>query len=138
MWCDRARVVFAREQLKTCGVNPQCISFTNTTMESDKYVCVRETGTTNNVVIVEVNNPMQPMKKPITADSALMNPTQNVIALKARVEADGAQDALQISNIDQKAKIKGHDMEPVVFLEVDHAESVGDRDEHGGVSLVDR
>jgi len=32
-------VVFAREQLKTCGVNPQCISFTNTTMESDKYVC---------------------------------------------------------------------------------------------------
>ena len=84
-------------------------------MESDKYVCVRETGTTNNVVIVEVNNPMQPMKKPITADSALMNPTQNVIALKARVEADGAQDSLQIFNIDQKAKIKGHDMEPVVF-----------------------
>ena len=83
MWCDRARVLFSREQLKTCGVNPQCISFTNTTMESDKYVCVRETGTTNNVVIVEVNNPMQPMKKPITADSALMNPTQNVIALKA-------------------------------------------------------
>ena len=115
MWCDRARVVFAREQLKTCGVNPQCISFTNTTMESDKYVCVRETGTTNNVVIVEVNNPMQPMKKPITADSALMNPTQNVIALKARVEADGAEDSLQIFNIDQKAKIKGHDMEPVVF-----------------------
>ena len=36
VWCDRARVVFAREQLKTCGVNPQYICSTNTTMESDE------------------------------------------------------------------------------------------------------
>ena len=113
---DENRAALNGAQLKTCGVNPQCISFTNLTMESEKYVCARESGTTNNVVIVEVNNPLQPMKKPITADSALMNPTQNVIALKARVENEnGVEDSLQIFNIDQKAKIKGHDMEPVVF-----------------------
>jgi clathrin heavy chain len=113
---DEIRAALNGAQLKTCGVNPQCISFTNLTMESEKYVCARESGTTNNVVIVEVNNPLQPMKKPITADSALMNPTQNVIALKARVENEnGVEDSLQIFNIDQKAKIKGHDMEPVVF-----------------------
>lgn len=85
-------------------------------MESDKYICVRESGATNNVVIVEVANPLTPIKKPITADSALMNPKQNIIALKARVENEnGVEDSLQIFNIDQKAKIKGHDMEPVVF-----------------------
>ena len=49
-------------------------------------------------MIVEVNNPMQPMKKPITADSALMNPTQNVIALKARVEADEPEDLADLQH----------------------------------------
>ena len=116
--CERlTRVLFVSSirdaQLKTCGVNPQCISFTNLTMESDKYICVRESGTANNVVIIEVNNPLTPTKKPITADSALMNPKQNVIALKARLEDE--QDSLQIFNIDQKARIKGHDMERVEF-----------------------
>ena len=36
------RVVFAREQLKTCGVNPQCISFTNTTMEATSTCRARD------------------------------------------------------------------------------------------------
>ncbi len=86
-------------------------------MESDKYICVRETGAVNNVVIVDMQSPLTPMKKPITADSALMNPVTKVIALKARVESpDGeVMDSLQIFNIDQKAKIKGHDMEAVVY-----------------------
>ena len=84
-------------------------------MESDKYICVRETGATNNVVIVDLSQPMQPIRRPITADSALMNPVTKVIALKAAV-AGTTQDHLQIFNIEQKAKMKSHQMpELVVF-----------------------
>ena len=55
------------------------------------------------------------MKRPITADSALMNPAAKVIALKATV-AGTAQDHLQIFNIDTKSKMKSHQMpESVVY-----------------------
>ena len=53
-------------------------------MESEKFICVRETGAANSVVIVDMANPTQPMKRPITADSALMHPVSKVIALKVR------------------------------------------------------
>ena len=92
------------------------ISFTNVTMESEKYICVRETGTANAVVIVDVASPSQPLKRPITADSALMNPEQRIIALKASTAESDGKDHLQIFNIEQKAKMKSHQMdEPVVF-----------------------
>ena len=32
-------------------------------MESEKFICVRETGVSNSVVIVDMANPMQPMKR---------------------------------------------------------------------------
>lgn len=69
-------------QLSSVGVNPQFITFTNVTMESDKYICVRETAPQNSVVIVDMNMPMQPLRRPITADSALMNPNSRILALK--------------------------------------------------------
>ena len=84
-------------------------------MESEKFICVRETGAANSVVIVDMAQPMTPMKRPITADSALMNPAAKVIALKATV-AGTAQDHLQIFNIDTKSKMKSHQMpESVVY-----------------------
>jgi len=51
-------------------------------MESDKYICVRETAPQNSVVIVDMNMPNQPLRRPITADSALMNPNSRILALK--------------------------------------------------------
>ena len=84
-------------------------------MESDKFICVRETGATNSVVIIDVANPLSPVKRPITADSALMNPMSKVIALKATV-AGTAGDSLQIFNLDAKAKIKSFQItQSVVF-----------------------
>ena len=50
-------------QLTSAGVNPACISFTNLTMESEKFICVRETGAANSVVIVDMENPNAPMKR---------------------------------------------------------------------------
>ena len=50
-----------------------------------------------------------PIRRPITADSAIMNPVSKVIALKAGK-------TLQIFNMELKAKMKAHNMtDDVVF-----------------------
>ncbi|KAM3375864.1 clathrin heavy chain 1 isoform X1 [Capsicum galapagoense] len=101
--------------LQSIGVNPQFITFTNVTMESNKYICVRETTPQNSVVIIDMNMPMQPLRRPITADSALMNPNSRILALKAQVPGT-SQDHLQIFNIEAKQKMKSYQMpEQVVF-----------------------
>ncbi|KAL0716998.1 hypothetical protein Bca4012_066320 [Brassica carinata] len=101
--------------LPSVGINQQFITFTNVTMESDKYICVRETAPQNSVVIIDMNMPMQPLRRPITADSALMNPNSRILALKAQVPGT-TQDHLQIFNIEAKAKLKSHQMpEQVAF-----------------------
>lgn len=84
-------------------------------MESDKFICVRETGAANSVCIVETANPTALLRRPITADSALMNPVAKVIALKAAV-AGSPNDHLQIFNLELKSKMKSHLMpEQVVY-----------------------
>ncbi|CAI7850704.1 unnamed protein product, partial [Closterium sp. NIES-54] len=101
--------------LTNLGVNQQFISFTHVTMESDKYICVRETAPSNSVVIIDMAMPMQPLRRPITADSALMNPESKILALKALIQGT-TQDHLQIFNIEAKAKIKSYQMpEQVVY-----------------------
>lgn len=79
-------------------------------MESDKFICVREkVGEQNQVVIIDMADPTNLIRRPITADSAIMNPVSKVIALKA-----GKQ--LQIFNIEMKAKVKSFIMtDEVVF-----------------------
>ena len=75
-------------QLPSLGISPQFITFTHVTMESDKYLCVRETAPQNSVVIIDMNMPMQPLRRPITADSALMNPNTRILALKGEGYGD--------------------------------------------------
>jgi len=100
-------------QLTALGINPASIGFATLTMESEKYICVREQASTpdgkSQIVIVDLANPTQPIRRPITADSAIMNPEQNILALKA-----GNQ--LQIFDIGRKEKIKSCQLnDPVVF-----------------------
>ena len=84
-------------------------------MESEKFICVRETGASNSVVIVDMANPLTPLRRPITADSALMNPASQVIALKATV-AGATGDSLQIFNLELKSKMKSFQIsQPVTF-----------------------
>ncbi|KAE8039296.1 hypothetical protein FH972_011723 [Carpinus fangiana] len=80
--------ISARETLTLpgLGINPQFITFTHVTMESDKYICVRETSPQNSVVIIDMTMPNQPLRRPITADSALMNPNSRILALKGDSE----------------------------------------------------
>ena len=54
-------------------------------MESDKFICVREkVGDTAQVVIIDMATPTSPIRRPISADSAIMNPQTKVIALKGK------------------------------------------------------
>lgn len=70
-------------QLTNAGINANSISFTTLTMESDKFICVREkVGENNQVVIIDLNDTANPIRRPISADSAIMNPASKVIALK--------------------------------------------------------
>lgn len=71
------------------GVNPANIGFSYLTMESDKFICVREkVGEQNQVVIVDMSDPTNPIRRPISADSAIMNPASKVIALKGTSVCD--------------------------------------------------
>ena len=52
-------------------------------MESDKYICVREkVGEQSQVVIIDLADSGNPIRRPISAESAIMNPASKVIALK--------------------------------------------------------
>lgn len=97
-------------QLQNVGINAANIGFSTLTMESDKFICIREkVGETAQVVIIDMNDTANPIRRPISADSAIMNPTSKVIALKAGK-------TLQIFNIEMKSKMKAHTMtEEVIF-----------------------
>ncbi|GLI67875.1 hypothetical protein VaNZ11_012164 [Volvox africanus] len=99
--------------LPSIGVAQDFISFKNVTMESDKYICIRETGAQNTVVIVDMANPLSPARRQISADSALMCLDKKVIALKA-VTAGTAGDTLQVFNLDSKTKLKAYQMPETV------------------------
>ncbi|XP_047297473.1 clathrin heavy chain 2 isoform X11 [Homo sapiens] len=97
-------------QLQNLGINPANIGFSTLTMESDKFICIREkVGEQAQVTIIDMSDPMAPIRRPISAESAIMNPASKVIALKAGK-------TLQIFNIEMKSKMKAHTMaEEVIF-----------------------
>ncbi len=70
-------------QLQNIGINAANIGFATLSMESDKYIVVREkVGENNQVVIIDMADSSNPLRRPITADSAIMNPASKVLALK--------------------------------------------------------
>ena len=77
-------------QLQNVGVNAVNISFSTCTMESDKFICVREKiGETMSVVMIDMSDPKNPLRRPISADSAIMNPVSKVIALRCKYKQRG-------------------------------------------------
>ncbi|KEI41487.1 uncharacterized protein L969DRAFT_58574 [Mixia osmundae IAM 14324] len=104
-------------QLSALGIPPASIGFNTLTMESDKFICVRDESTgTKQVVIVDLSDANNVMRRPISAESAIMHPDQKIIALRA-------QRQLQIFDIGQKAKVKAHLMteETVFWKWLDHS-----------------
>lgn len=66
-------------QLAALGVPATSIGFQNLTLQSDKFITVRDE---QNVTIYETANPSTPQKRPIQAESAIMHPSLPILALK--------------------------------------------------------
>ena len=83
------------------------------TLESDHFVCVRQKLNEEDkpqVIIVNLKNNNEIIKRPINADSAIMHWNRQVIALKAQSRT------VQIFDLAGKAKLKSAAMnEDVVF-----------------------
>ena len=55
------------------------------TLESDHFICVREkVNEQNQVVIIDLADANNVLRRPIGADSAIMHPNQKILALKCR------------------------------------------------------
>ena len=97
------------------GLNPASVKFTNITMESDKYICIRDqSADQHSVVIVEVGSDARvkpnTRHKMAATDAAIMNPVSKVLAMRS------GQD-IQIFNLEMRARLKQtHMEEPVVFM----------------------
>ena len=53
------------------------------TLESDHFVCVREKlNEQNQVVIVNLDDANAVLRRPISADSAIMHPSESILALR--------------------------------------------------------
>ncbi|TFK91724.1 clathrin heavy chain [Polyporus arcularius HHB13444] len=97
-------------QLSAIGIQPASISFQTLTLESDHFICVREkVNDANQVVIVDLADANNVLRRPITADAAIMHPHQKILALRAGR-------TLQVFNIETKQKVKSHvNNEDIVF-----------------------
>jgi len=99
-------------QLPSLGIDPNSIGFSKVTMESDKFIAVREMNQqrgSQDIIIIDILNPQQQLRFPVSADSALMHPSKQILALKA-------QNLLQIFDIAQKARVKDYTaQEEIVF-----------------------
>lgn len=98
-------------ELTKLGIQPQSLDFKSTTLESDSYICVRESGPQGNTVaIVELQNGFNVVRKNMSADNAIMHPSQNVIALRANGTT------LQVFNLDSKQRLKSYTLDTPVVL----------------------
>lgn len=71
------------KQLQALGIEAASIRFDNLTLESDRYVCVRESNEgKSTVVIVDTTGIKNTMRRTITADSAALHPAGKILALR--------------------------------------------------------
>jgi clathrin heavy chain len=116
-------------QLSSIGVAQQSIGFNFTSLESDAFVCIRnkkDEASSPEVIIVDLKNNNNVIRRPIKADSAIMHWTRQIIALKAKSAQGGAGCTLQIFDLEAKQKLKSASMtEDVVFWKWISETSIG-------------
>jgi clathrin heavy chain len=108
--------LFAVADLPSLGLNQNSFRFGFLTLESEKYICIREEAEGSaQVVVVELQNNNNIIRRPMKAEAAIMNPQHNIIALKAKNEGSGGH-FVQVYNLDSKSKLKVHDFpEPILY-----------------------
>ncbi|KAJ5446271.1 Clathrin heavy chain [Penicillium cf. griseofulvum] len=99
--------------LTSVGIAPASIGFTSCTLESDHYVCVRQKPDDDGkpeVIIIDLKNNNEVLRRPINADSAIMHWNKNIIALKAQGRT------IQIFDLGARQKLKSAVMnEDIVY-----------------------
>ncbi|KAI8065286.1 hypothetical protein BC940DRAFT_334946 [Gongronella butleri] len=97
-------------QLQSLGINAASIGFNTLTMNSDRFISVRENiNNVSQVAIVDLHNNNELLRRPITADAVVMHPSSKVLALKASTQ-------LQVFNLDTKTKLNACVMNEEVVL----------------------
>jgi clathrin heavy chain len=101
--------------LEDVGVSPENIGFANVTMSSEKFICIRENKQSSKAFlrIIDFRNGIEITEKPMTADSAIMNPNLAHLALRGMFTPIYcklnkfciAQNTIQVFDIDSKDKI---------------------------------
>jgi len=94
-------------QLTSHGIDLSLIKFQNVTLNSSKYICVRDEAK-KAVIVIDLETKKANRLPPLAVDSAVMNPVSNVIALRAK-------NAVQIFNLEMKNKMKSITMDDIVF-----------------------
>uniref|UniRef100_A0A7S4QZJ1 Clathrin heavy chain n=1 Tax=Alexandrium monilatum TaxID=311494 RepID=A0A7S4QZJ1_9DINO len=86
--------------------NAQAFRFGNLTMESDKWLSVKDTAAdgSSQVVVIDMHNGNAVSRKPMKAEASLMNPKDNIMALKASAEGQPGH-FVQVFNLDTKEKL---------------------------------
>lgn len=92
--------------LTTLGVPQSAVTFNTCTLESDGYVCVRETTDSGNqVAIVDLAHNNEVTRRAMTADSAIVSPASSAEAGKIlALRAQGR--TVQVVNLDTKQRLK--------------------------------
>jgi len=88
------------------GIAPQAFRFGHLTMESDKFISVKDTAQdgASQVVTVDMHNGNAVNRRPMKADACLMNPVDNIMALKVSTEGQAGM-FVQVFNLDSKEKL---------------------------------
>lgn len=92
------------------GVSPASLTSATATLSSDRYIVVREAAPKPALVVLDTSAPERPVRRPIVAEAALMNPSRPVLALRSPA-------GLQLFHWTRKATLARSPplAEPVVF-----------------------
>ncbi|XP_076109027.1 uncharacterized protein LOC143077023 [Mytilus galloprovincialis] len=89
-------------KLQSLGIDSNTIKFHTVTMESDKYICVRED---NQLIIFNIDNPKHPYRIPVQADSCIVNPRkQHIVAVRCGK-------TILVYDLHNNSEIKAYQME---------------------------
>eukprot|EP00425_Heterocapsa_triquetra_P012914 CAMPEP_0195155382 /NCGR_PEP_ID=MMETSP0448-20130528/184129_1 /TAXON_ID=66468 /ORGANISM="Heterocapsa triquestra, Strain CCMP 448" /LENGTH=1710 /DNA_ID=CAMNT_0040194169 /DNA_START=8 /DNA_END=5137 /DNA_ORIENTATION=+ len=92
--------------LADAGINANAFKFGNLTMESDRYISVKDTAADGSaqVAVIDMHNGNAINRRPMKAEATLMNPIDNIIALKGVTEGQPGH-FVQVFNLDTKEKL---------------------------------
>jgi len=92
--------------LADLGINPQGFRSGNLTMESDRYISIKDQAAdgSGQAVVIDMHNGNTVNKRPMKAEASLMNPADNIIALKGSTEGQPGH-FVQVFNLDTKEKL---------------------------------